>query len=279
MLVPLEQQEAVLNALGLNPRDARVQALALVAQRYDLDLVLKHVFLIQGTVYVSHAGLLHLAHKSGKLDGLEVEITEKQDRWTATAKVWRKDMRMPFVYTDDCLKNEQKVVDKRKRAITRAERNALRRAFDIGVDVYEDDDRTPPPTLSPTRPELPGGGGGPHVAGLEASREGVPEPPSPSTLDARKSVVIRCREMGLDDDERHLLVRFVTNGRTESAKEITQKEAGMAHKLLHALNATGEAPWRGNTPTTQKSSGSSQPSSASPVPTTSPSEQPPGDGA
>src|ERR1044072_9909997 len=183
-LVPIEQ-EGVLQALGLHPRDPKVQALALVAQRYGLDLILKQVFLIQGTVYVSHAGLLSVAHRSGQLDGIEVEVHEDDKKWIATAKVYRKDMSRPFVYTDECYKNETKVVDKRKRAITRAERNALRRAFDVGVDVWEDDRPEPPVTLSHVRPEIPRrpatssgalpAGGGATAPGLVAT----PAPPKP----------------------------------------------------------------------------------------------------
>src|ERR1044072_6802135 len=180
-LVPAndQQQRAVLQALGFDPRDPKVQALALVAQRYNLDLILKHVFLIQGTVYVSHAGLLHLAHMSGDLDGIEVEIVEDDRKWVATARIYRKSMSKPFTYVDECGKAE-KGQNPRKRAITRAERNALRRAFDVGVDVYEDDRPEPSVTLSPTRPELPGEGGRQAVRPGTFSRES--EPPSPATL-------------------------------------------------------------------------------------------------
>ena len=276
MLVPLENQEAVLNALGLNPRDARVQALALVAQRYNLDMLLKHVFLIQGTIYVSHAGLLHLAHTSGQLDGLEVEVVDKQDRWVATAKVWRKDMRMPFVYTDECLKNERQVNDKRKRAITRAERNALRRAFDVGVDVYDEGDiRETPVTLSSNRPELQGEGG-PQVPGLDTSRSKESEPPSPSIpMEPWKALVIRCRELGMTDDERRNMVGWMTSDRTTSVKEMTPQEIG---DTLTMLAGRGR-PWQGNTPTTKTSTSSNPPSTSSPAPSTSPTDKPSGDAA
>jgi hypothetical protein len=281
-------QEGVLQALGFHPRDPKVQALALVAERYGLDLILKQVFLIQGTVYVSHAGLLSVAHRSGQLDGIEVEIHEDDKKWVATAKVYRKDMSRPFVYTDECYKNETKVVDKRKRAITRAERNALRRAFDVGCDVWEDDRPEPPVTLSQVRPETPRRpatssgalpeGEGPHAPGLEASRA-QPEPsPSGPTVDPGKSIVIRCSEMGLDDDERHALVSWATKGRTQSSKELQPKEAGQAHAALHHLQKYGEKLWDASASKTSTSS--SPASSESPAPTTTPSEGPPaGDAA
>lgn len=285
-LVPAHEQEGVMQALGLNVRDPKVQALALVAQRYGLDLILRQVFLIQGTVYVSHAGLLSVAHRSGDLDGIEVTVREEEKRWVAVAKVYRKSMRIPFTYEDECYKSENTVKDKRKRAITRAERNALRRAFDVGCDVWEDDRPEPPIRLSESRPEIPRrlsisaeaqpAGEGPNAPGLEASRA-TPEPspagPTQNALDAQRSIVMRCREMGLDDHERHGLVSYATDGRTESTKEITPTEAGTIHRLLHELKATGEKPW-GTSPTT-RSGGSSPPSSSNPARTdTSPEEKP-----
>lgn len=296
-LVPASgsQQEAILNALSLNPRDPKVQALALVAERYGLDLLLKQVFLIQGTVYVSHAGLLSVAHRSGQFDGLEIEIHEDDKKWVATARVYRKDMSRPFTYTDQCLKNE-KVQDPRKRAITRAERNALRRAFDVGVDVYDETDtpgRDISVPLSNSRPEIPRrssipaeaqGEGGPNAPGLEASRgdsDFSPEPSSPSSapsVEPWRSVVIRCREMRLDDDERHAMVRWATKDRSESAKDLSPKEASLCHHALQRLEKTGERPWR--TSPTRKSESSSPPSTESPAPgATLSSESPDGDGA
>lgn len=289
-LVPADNQEAILVALGLHPRDPKVQALALVAQRYGLDLILRQVFLIQGTVYVSHAGLLSVAHRSGDLDGIEVEVAEDDKKWVATARVYRKSMSRPFVYTDECYKNEQKVADKRKRAITRAERNALRRAFDVGVDIWEDDRPEPPVQLSHARPEIPRrdarsagalpAGEGPSAPSLEAARGHAPEPspagpPTSSsglTVEPWRSVVIRCREMGLDN-ERNRMVSFLTNGRSESVKDLTPMESANAHRHLQHLKTTGEAAWR--TSATKTSNTSSPPSTESPAETsTSPEEKP-----
>lgn len=253
-LVPRNEQEGILNALGLNVRDPKVQALALVADRYGLDLILKHVVLIQGSVFVSHAGLLHLAHTSGDLDGIEVEIEEQQTKWVATAKVYRKSMSRPFTYTDECLKNE-KVQSARKRAITRAERNALRRAFDVGVDVWEEERETA--RLSDARPEIPRlehrptgalpAGEGSNAPGLEASPSPAgpsPKDPGGPSLPPGQSVVVRAREMGLDDDERHAMVAWATEGRSKSSKDLTAKEAGQCHQALFHLKKTGERQWR-----------------------------------
>lgn len=170
--------EAVLRALGLNPQDPKVHALVRVAQRYDLDLLLGHILIVQNQIYISHAGLLHVAHRSGDLDGITTTFKESDDRWIAKCEVYRKSMSHPFGYTDECLKSER-VKDHRKRAVTRAERNALRRAFDVVVDVYDQDERSPGPTLSPVGPPVPAflppaGGGGSSPPGLDGPREEAP---------------------------------------------------------------------------------------------------------
>src|SRR5882757_5868007 len=130
-MVPVERQAEILRAIGLDARLPLTQALVAVANRYGLDPLLKHVYIIRDSIYVSHAALLHVAHKSGDFDGMKVTCEELPDRWVATAWIYRRSYSHPFEYEDVCYKNEQKVPDKRKRAITRAERNALRRAFDV----------------------------------------------------------------------------------------------------------------------------------------------------
>jgi len=65
-------QERVLQALNLNPRDPKVQALILVCQTYGLDPLLKHMVLISGNPYITRDGYLAIAHQSGRFDGMEV---------------------------------------------------------------------------------------------------------------------------------------------------------------------------------------------------------------
>lgn len=236
-MVPVERQAEILKAIGLDPRLPLTQALVAVANRYGLDPLLKHIYIIRDSIYVSHSALLHIAHKSGDFDGMEVTCEELPDRWVATARIHRRSYAHPFTYQDECYKNEQKVPDKRKRAITRAERNALRRAFDVEVDV-EPEYIERSVTLSPARPLLPGEieAGGPKAdSGLLAvSQEGV-QPESSASFDYRPAVIL-CREIGLPENLRHKLAQELT-GRTESVKEMTKEEFTLFMAHLEDLKA------------------------------------------
>lgn len=50
----------------------------------------------------------------------------------------------------------------------------------------------------------------------------------------QKQIVISCREIGLTDDERHDLVTFVTEGRTNSTKEIQEGELNAIWRRMDA---------------------------------------------
>src|ERR1044071_8862818 len=229
-MVPVDQQLNVLKAIGLDPRAPLTQALVAVCNRYGLDPILKQAYIIRDQVYISHAGLLHVAHVSGDLDGIEVEVTEEGDRFTATAKIYRKSMSRPFVYTDTCFKNENKVPDQRNRAITRAERNALRRAFDV-IDT-QDDYEEPRVRMSAESPPLPGEIGAGEPQGTTSAPSG--EAQSPAPFDFRPAVIL-CREMEFPEDLRHELVRHITDLRTQSVKEMTPDEFTVLMDHLRGL--------------------------------------------
>lgn len=136
--------EAVLKAVGLNVRDPNAQALLLTCQRYGLDPVLKHMVLIQNRPYVTRDGLLHVAHQSGKFDGIEVlEIGETQTHYTAKVAVYRKDMGRPFTYPGRYPKSGGNKFYGPEMAIKTAECMALRRAFNVALcareEVWEQD--------------------------------------------------------------------------------------------------------------------------------------------
>lgn len=138
--------EEVLKALNLNPRDPKVQALVLTCQQYGLDPVLKHMVLISGDAYVTHRGLLHVAHASGRFDGIELlEHGEDDGEWWAKVAVWRNDMRHPFTYVGRYPKSGTNKKYGPEMAITRAESMALRRAFDVAMSVQEEMDWPAPP--------------------------------------------------------------------------------------------------------------------------------------
>ncbi|WP_272976899.1 hypothetical protein [Deinococcus geothermalis] len=133
-------QEAVLRHLGLNPRDPGSQALLLVCQKYELDPILKHAILIQGRLYVTRDGLLHVAHRSGALDGMEVvEQGETETHFTAKVSVYRKDMSRPFTYVGRHPKSSRMAKEYGpEMAVKVAEVMALRRAFDVALCAAEE---------------------------------------------------------------------------------------------------------------------------------------------
>lgn len=55
-----------------------------------------------------------------------------------------------------------------------------------------------------------------------------------------KSIAIACQRAGLDDDGRHRLIGFVTNGRVESSKEVTAEEGAEVLQAAHDI-ANGHA--------------------------------------
>lgn len=170
------QPGKVLEYLGLNPNDPRSQAVVAVAQRYDLDPLLKHVIVIpKGGVYITRDGLLHVAHRSGQLDGIVVEqeptLSEDGKEWTCRVTVYRKDMRHGFTFPGRYPANGGNRDYPQEMALKAAEAHALRRAFDV----------TGLPTLDEQRPEEPRRTGG--LAGALSAEQAPAEVPSEQYAD------------------------------------------------------------------------------------------------
>jgi hypothetical protein len=137
--------QALLKAIGLDrvPAEQREIALA-IAKRYELDLLLKHLVLVDGRPYITRDGLLHVAHRSGQLDGIEVTDAElvklegQGDFWTAKCSVFRKDMSRPFTYSGRYPAKGGNQRFAPEMAVKVAEVMALRRAFDVSAPVIEE---------------------------------------------------------------------------------------------------------------------------------------------
>jgi hypothetical protein len=162
--VQMSQQE-VMAYLGLNPRDPATVAHFAVCQRYDLDPLLKHVVIISGggkasNLYVTRDGLLHVAHKSGRFDGLEVDVLEEtQTHFVAAATVWRKDMNRPFRFQGRYPKGGMMAKHGPEMAEKVAVCRALRHAFDVALcsreETWEEEPEGLPEQNSPQRQSLP----------------------------------------------------------------------------------------------------------------------------
>ncbi|HEX6970500.1 MAG TPA: hypothetical protein VF174_17035 [Micromonosporaceae bacterium] len=138
------RDEKVLQYLGFSPSDPRSRAVVAVARRYDLDPLLRHVIVIpKGGVYITRDGLLHIAHRSGQLDGIVVEqeptLSEDGREWVARVSVYRKDMRHPFTVPGRYPVNGGNAQYAQEMALKAAEAHALRRAFDVtGLPVLDE---------------------------------------------------------------------------------------------------------------------------------------------
>lgn len=139
-----EADEQMLAYLGLDPRKPADRAAVTVAQHYGLDPLLRHVIVIPGGgVYITRDGLLHLAHRSGHLDGIVVDqpptLDPNTNEWVAVVTVYRNDQshgyRFPGRYPVGG-KNKQYAPEM---ALKAAEAHALRRAFAITGLPTEDE--------------------------------------------------------------------------------------------------------------------------------------------
>lgn len=136
-----EIQRVFARMVSKSEDDNQVIATMIACKELGFNPVLNHVFLIKGSVYVSHKGLLNLAHRSGKFDGIELlEEWESETHWLAKVAVHRKDMSRPFIYTGRYPKRGERSAYGPEMAVTRAETMALRRAFDVGLPVKEEID-------------------------------------------------------------------------------------------------------------------------------------------
>ena len=153
------RQLALLKAIGFDRLAPEQRELALnIAERYQLDPLLRHVILIEGKLYITRDGLLHVAHRSGQLDGIEVTDPVLTDGfWRSTCSVYRRDMTRPFTYSGRYPEAGKNRTFGPEMAVKVAEVQALRRAFDVSAPTVEErwDVELPaePPAPKPTLAE------------------------------------------------------------------------------------------------------------------------------
>ncbi len=153
-----KRQLALLKAIGLDRAAPEQREIALhIANRYDLDLLLKHLVLIEGRPYITRDGLLHIAHRSGVLDGIETTVPEiVNDEWRVSCSVYRKDMSRPFTYAGRYPTKGGNAKFAPEMATKVAESMALRRAFDVAAPTQDerwDLEVAVPPAPTPTLAE------------------------------------------------------------------------------------------------------------------------------
>jgi hypothetical protein len=139
------RKAALLRAIGLDkvPPEQREIAIA-IANKYELDLLLKHLVLVEGRPYITRDGLLWIAHRSGVLDGIEVSepvvktIAGLGEFWFATARVYRKDMSRPFEFSGRYPVKGGNTRYAPEMAVKVAESMALRRAFNVSAPTVDE---------------------------------------------------------------------------------------------------------------------------------------------
>lgn len=158
-VTPAQFNDALIKAVGWDRVPAEQRALALhICERYDLDPMLRHVVMVEGKPYITRDGLLHVAHRSGVFDGIEVtDPVLGETHWTARATVWRKDMSRGFTYSGRYPKSGGNQRFAPEMATKVAEVMALRRAFDVSAAVIEErwDMDDAPATAPAPRPVVP----------------------------------------------------------------------------------------------------------------------------
>lgn len=233
----------VLAYLGLNPADPKSQAVVAVAQRYDLDPVLKHVIVIpKGGVYITRDGLLHVAHRSGRLDGIVVEqeptLSEDGREWVARVSVYRKDMSHPFTFPGRYPVQGMNREYAQEMSLKAAEAHALRRAFDVtGIPAYDEQRPEPEPrtgglgaVLAP-EPE-------PEWPVVEGETEAGPSEPLLLNTSSKlaKAMYASINDLGIADDERLPFIASVIDRQIGSTKEMTEDEARLVLAHIDQIN-------------------------------------------
>ena len=153
---PEKRELALLRAVGLDKVSPEQRELALaIADRYGLDLMLKHLVLIEGRPYLTRDALLHIAHRSGQLDGIETtDPVLEGEFWRASCTVYRKDMTRGFRYAGRYPAKGGNAKFAPEMAIKVAESMALRRAFDIAAPSADERWDSEPTVVGPAAPVL-----------------------------------------------------------------------------------------------------------------------------
>jgi hypothetical protein len=203
-----KRKAALMRAIGFDKLLPEQREIALeYARKYELDLILRHVVIVDGKPYVTRDAQLHIAHRSGQLDGYEVsdpvleEMPGQGMFWRARCTVWRKDMTRPISLMGRYPAKGGNQRFAPEMAVKVAEVMTLRRAFDISAPAFEerwDIEQTPaePEPIAPitdviaatTRRIRSGAGGAEPSAGFaKSSTAGQDEPgagnPPPRPVD------------------------------------------------------------------------------------------------
>lgn len=134
-----DAQKEICALLGISGQTNQITLLFKLAEHYQLDVLTKEIALIPGKgPFIGVWGRLHIAHRSGKLDGLEADDEFDTDKHHCVrCVVWRNDMRHPAAKVIGRVGKHERKDWPLEIARARAIRAALGYAFSIH-DAYDD---------------------------------------------------------------------------------------------------------------------------------------------
>jgi hypothetical protein len=256
-LVPYTpDQLETIQLMGLPANHAHTRLLFQLADHYDLDVKRKEITLIPGKgAFIGVWGHLHVAHRSGLLDGLEMDDEwETDSHFCVRCVVWRRDMSRPAAKVIGRVGKHEKKEWPLEIARARAVRAALGYAFSIHDDYGDGaDDWTPPPderidasvAAAPTR--MVDRATGEVVEG--SVPEPAPAPPDqaePATIvvgghTTAQKLAMAARDAGIDDDDtRHDVIWAATGGKYERGLDIPDDDQGAIDRAFDAFGGLAD---------------------------------------
>ena len=176
--------ELIRNVAAPKCTDSEFRLLLYQAKTYQLDPLKKEIWAVKYTdnrpasIFVGRDGHLAIAHRSGMFDGMESGCRMDGTELVGWAKVYRKDMRVPFsveVSAKEYNRNQGTWMTHPRTMIQKvAEAQALRRAFAIhGIyspdEMQEPEQREMKDITPEEEPKKKGGKVPVHVHGKEQS--------------------------------------------------------------------------------------------------------------
>lgn len=241
--------------LGIEGSSSHITLLFKLAEHYDLDILTKEIALIpKKGPFIGVWGRLHIAHRSGRLDGLELdEEYETDTHYCVRVVVWRNDMGHPAAKVIGRVGKHEGHTDKHTGEFTPKEwpleiararglRAALGFAFSIhdSFDNSEDNWDAPPDERITATIEREEGTTGTTTetqtgAGADPGSAAPPRTIVVGGHTAGQRIAIAAKEAGLKDEERWDVVRAATAGRYKRGRDVPDDDQIALNRILEAL--------------------------------------------
>lgn len=231
-----EKQQEIVELMGFKGTQQHTALLFQLAEHYQLDPLTKEIALIPGKgPFIGVWGRLHIAHRSGMLDGLEMDDEEEDDRhYKVRCIVWRKDQQRPAAKVLGRVGRHEKKEWPFEIARARAVRAALGFSFSIhdAYDTQDEDDWAPAPderlqaSVTPPEPDEK-----PRRARKVSRTTGEVVDVEPATVvvgghTLAQRLAMAAKEAGIDDDQtRWDVIRAATDGAAGRGQEVNEEQA------------------------------------------------------